>query len=89
MKTSLGMILFILLTSGCVESWAEQTLTTKRQSFAAANLTNAKLETGAGELTITGRRGISSVEVVADYKGRPSSNESAQNTFPPDSLWMS
>ena len=78
MKVSLVTLFLVLATSGCVESWAEQTLTTKRQSFAAGNLTNARLETGAGGLTITGRRGISAIEVVADYKGRPSSSESAQ-----------
>jgi len=60
-----------LLLNACILSSAAETLMTKREAFPANGIARARIETGAGELTIRGRRGASSIEVVADYKGDP------------------
>src|SRR5262245_42085813 len=67
--------LWFLTLGGCLVSSAAETLLTKRESFAAAGVTNARIEAGAGQLTITGRQGASTIEVVADYKGHATSEQ--------------
>jgi len=59
-------------------SLAEQTVATRRHTFPAAGVTTARLDTGAGELTIRGRAGASEIEVVADYKAHSPGRLSAQ-----------
>jgi len=75
MNKRLAAYLIPCLFGACAFSLAEELLTTKRQSFEATGVTGAKFETGAGGLDITGRPGATSIEVVADYKGRPRSKE--------------
>jgi DUF4097 and DUF4098 domain-containing protein YvlB len=70
--------LWFLTASGCLVSSAAETLLTKRESFAAAGVTNARIEAGAGHLTITGRQGASTIEVVADYRGNAASEQKKQ-----------
>jgi DUF4097 and DUF4098 domain-containing protein YvlB len=79
--------LWFLTVSGCLVSSAAETLLTKRESFAAAGVTNARIEAGAGHLTITGRQGVSTIEVVADYKGQAASEQKKQEII--DSLRLS
>ena len=67
--------LWFLTLSSCLVLSAAETLLTKRETFAAAGVTNARIETGAGSLTITGRQGASTIEVVADYKGPAASEQ--------------
>jgi hypothetical protein len=65
----------LLLTSGCAFTMAEQLLDTRRQSFPADGVRSARFETGAGSLTIEGRRGATTIEVIAEFRGRAGSRE--------------
>lgn len=84
MTYRLTVLLLLLFSNACVISLADETLTTKRQSFDASNLTRARFETGAGKLDIIGRQGNSTIEVVAEYRGHPSARRDAQQII--DSL---
>ena len=70
--------LLLLLTAACVNGMADQTITTNQQSFQASGVTDARLETGAGSLTIVGRPGAATIEVTAEYKARASSRQDIQ-----------
>ncbi len=71
-----GSMLF--LSTACAISMADQTITTKQQSFQASGVADARLETGAGSLTIIGRPGAATIEVTAEYKARASSQQDIQ-----------
>jgi hypothetical protein len=71
-------ILFLSLFNACECSFADEILTTKRQSFEAAGVSGAKFETGGGKLVIDGRLAGSTIEVIAEYRGRGGSKEEAQ-----------
>jgi DUF4097 and DUF4098 domain-containing protein YvlB len=79
--------LWFLTLSGCLISSAAETLLTKRESFSAAGVTKARIEAAAGRLTITGRPGASTIEVMADYKGHAASAHKKQEII--DSLRLS
>jgi DUF4097 and DUF4098 domain-containing protein YvlB len=68
----------LLFSTACVNGMADQTISTRQQSFPAAGVTDARLETGAGSLTIVGRPGAATIEVTAEYKARASSQQDVQ-----------
>ena len=74
----LAPILFLSFFNACECSFADEILTSKRQSFNAAGVSNARFETGGGKLVIDGRLAGSTIEVVAEYRGRAGSQEEAQ-----------
>jgi hypothetical protein len=66
-----GLLCLVLGCSACDVSFADELLDTKRQSFPAAGIANARFETGAGELDVRGRAGATEIEVIAEYHGSP------------------
>jgi hypothetical protein len=52
-------------------SFATQVLSVKQEVFPADGVRKARLETGAGKLEVRGRVGAASIEVRAEFKGRP------------------
>jgi len=78
MRVFLNPLILLVFTSGCTFSMANQTLRTQKESVPAAGLTMARLETGAGSLTINGQRGASTIEVFAEYKAAIQSESDAE-----------
>jgi len=75
MRRTLIASFLCFFTIGCVHIMADETLATKKQSFPAAGVRDARIDTSSGSLEITGRPGASSIEVTAVYKGRPADKE--------------
>jgi hypothetical protein len=78
MRACISLVFVLTMSNACVLSMADQTLRTQRESVPAAALTAARLETGAGSLTVTGRNGAATVEVTAEYRASVRSESEAQ-----------
>lgn len=78
MKIQFAMLLTVLTTNACVVVSAEELLKTENKSFDASGVTSARLDTGAGTLRIIGDADATSIEVKAEYRGRPRSSRDAE-----------
>jgi len=73
--------ILLLAMNSCIMTMAEQTLSTKTESFSAEGIDMVRLEVGAGSLTITGNPGATSVEIVAEFKARLRTDAEAQRVL--------
>jgi hypothetical protein len=80
MFARLAPILLLTLNS-CIMTLAEQTLTTKRESFSAEGISEVRIEAGAGSLTITGRSEATTIEIFAEFKARLRNDEDARQVL--------
>jgi hypothetical protein len=78
MKTRYMVLLVLFFCYPSLIMRAGELLTTKRQTFDAAGVTRAHFDAGAGKLSITGIKGGSSIEVVAEFRGEAGSKQDQQ-----------
>ena len=72
MRTRFIVSSLALLLTGCSVLRADQTIDTRKQSFPAAGVARARLQTGAGFLVVHGKPGTSTIDVDAEFRA-PSS----------------
>jgi hypothetical protein len=73
--------ILLLAMNSCILTMAEQTLSTRRESFSAEGIETVRFEAGAGFLRITGQSGSASIEIDAEFKARLRHDSDAQRVL--------